>query len=478
MASITAALNNGAQALASIETALNAVQNNVANARTSGYAAQQVNFSARPFDVAHGLIGGVQATVTSTRDQYLEQSVRADTSSLGFFQRQNSLLQSLQSAFSVSGDTGIPGALSDFASGFSTLSGSPNDTSARSAVIQAATTVAQAFNQAAAQISQVDSGARAAASSLVGQINALTSHIAALNSDIQNGARDDAGISADLNNSLESLSSLANISVSYQSDGTAQVLLDGQSPLVLGSQSQPLSIRPQTVDSAASYPSADPGIDVVAQDGTVLTAEATQGELGAALQVVNQTIPGYIGDSTQQGELNRLAQTFADRVNQILTSGEVSSGPPAVYGSPLFAYDSSNATNTASSLAITSITPDQIATMSPGPPSVANGVATELAGITNPTNSSDLIDGQSYSAFYGQLSGKVGTAASQASSDLQTQQDLTTQAQNQRQQVSGVSLDAQAAQLLSLQEAYQATARLITVLNTVQQAAVDIIPQR
>jgi flagellar hook-associated protein 1 FlgK len=481
MSSISAALNSSAQALSAIETALDTVQNNVANANTAGYATQQVNFSALGFDVSEGLAGGVQASVTSTRDQYLEQSVRTETTALGFLEQQNASLANVQSAFSVSGDSGdagVAGALASFASSFSTLSVSPDDSSAKANVIQAATTVAEAFNQTASQLSQVSTQAQQQASSLVGQINTLTTHIASLNGEIQNGGQNDAGLSADLNNSLDSLSQLLNVTVSYNSDGSASVLLDGQTPLVLGTQAEALSIKSQPIAPDAAYPNATPGIDLVGQDGMVLTSQATQGQLGAVLQIVNQTIPSYLGNSTEEGGLNQLAQTFADRVNAILTAGQVSAGPPPVNGSPLFTYDASTDTNAASSLAVSStITPSQIATIDPGPPVVNNGVATELADIADPSNAADLIDGQSYTSFYGQLAAEAGNAASQASTGLQTQQDLTTQAQNQRQQVSGVDLDTQAAQLLSLQQAYQATARLITIINTIQQAAVNIIPE-
>jgi flagellar hook-associated protein 1 FlgK len=209
---------------------------------------------------------------------------------------------------------------------------------------------------------------------------------------------------------------------------------------------------------------------------TDITAQASQGKLGALLQIVNQTVPQYLGDKTQIGELNRLASSFANRVNAILTAGQVSSGPPVVQGSPLFKYTTE--TTAAASLRVDpSMTADRIATIDPGPPGSANGVATELANITDPVNTADLIDGQTFTSFYGELAGTAGAAAAQNSTDLSTQQDVTTQAENLRSQASGVSLNDQAAQLLTLQQAYQATAKIITVLEAISQTAVGIIPQ-
>lgn len=471
-------LNISANAMTAIQRALDAVQNNVVNANTAGYAAEQVGFSARSFEPTSGLAGGVQLELSSTRDEYLEQSVRSETSALGFLTQQGPLLDSLQAQFSVSGDAGVPGALSSLASSFAKLSTNPGDMSARANVIQAASALAQSFNDIAASISQISTQAAQQASSTVDQINTLSSHIARLNAKIQGGAQSDAGLAADLNRSLESLSNLVNISVSYGADGSASVLLGGQTPLVLGSAVDTVQLQNQPANPAANYPNAPPKVRLVTQDGNDVTAQATQGQLGALLATHNNAIPTYLGDSTQPGELNRLAKTFADRVNQILTTGQVSSGPPAVPGTALFSYSTAGDTSIAASLAVnTGITPDQIATIDPGPPLSSNGTASELANLTNPSNSADFIDGQSFTAFYGQLSGQAGAASAQSATDLQTQQDLTAQAQNQRSQASGVSLNDQAAQLLTLQQAYQATAKLITVLDNLSQAAIDMLPQ-
>jgi flagellar hook-associated protein 1 FlgK len=470
MPGFSVALNSTANALSAIQQALDAVQNNTVNASTPGYASQNVTFSAQAFDPGHGLTGGVEVSLSSSRNQYLEQSVRTETSTLGLFEQQSPLLTSLQNAFDTSGNAGIPGALSSFADSFSTLSASPNDPSAQANAIQAAATVAQAFNQTAAQIQQVADQATGQASMAVTQINALVRHIAAVNAAIQNGSQKDAGAAADLNNSLDSLSELVNISVTNNADGSASVLLDGQTPLVLGSQAYALTILPHAGSSAAAYPGGDAGLQLLSQDGTDVTAQATQGKLGAALQVRNQTVPYYLGSQSQQGVLNTLAYSFASRVNAIVTAGQLAAGSTVA---PVF--DVSNDTSAASTLAVTSITPSELVA-SDG--TAGNGVATELADITNPTNPLDLMSGgQSFTAYYGTFSGKAGLDASESATNLTTQQDLTTQAQNQRTQASGVSLNAQAAQLLSLQQAYQATARIVTVLESLSQTVVNLIPQ-
>jgi len=215
---------------------------------------------------------------------------------------------------------------------------------------------------------------------------------------------------------------------------------------------------------------------VYGSDGTDITVQATGGQLGALLRVRNQTLASFIGDATQPGDLNRMAKQFADRVNQILTSGNISDGPPAVSGVPLFTYDATNDAGVAQTLAVDpTVTADQLATIDPGPPYVSNGVPLALSQMATPLQDADKIDGVSYNQFYGQLAGRVGTALNDATDSQQVQQSLLAQAKDLRQQYSGVSLDEEATILIQFQRAYQANSRFITVLDQLTQSAIDLL---
>jgi flagellar hook-associated protein 1 FlgK len=217
-------------------------------------------------------------------------------------------------------------------------------------------------------------------------------------------------------------------------------------------------------------------VRIQASDGTDITSQTTGAQLGALLQVRNQLLPSYIGDAYQAGDLNVMAKQLADRVNSVLTAGNISDGPPPVPGVPLFTYDAANATNTAASLAVDpSVTPDQLAAITPGPPELSNGVPLALSALASPVQSADKINGLSYSEFYGQLAGRVGTALNDATSSKDVQQSLLSQAKDLRQQYQGVSLDEEATILMQFQRAYQASSKFITVLDQLTQATIDIL---
>jgi flagellar hook-associated protein 1 FlgK len=66
---------------------------------------------------------------------------------------------------------------------------------------------------------------------------------------------------------------------------------------------------------------------------------------------------------------------------------------------------------------------------------------------------------------YGQLVARLGVASSTAQTQSANQEVLINQLQRQRQQTSGVSLDEEATHLLQYQRAYQASARVISVMD-------------
>ncbi len=418
------------------------------------------------FDPSNNLWGGVQAGNTqSARNSFAEQSVWSANQQVGMATQETSNLQSLQSIFDVSGTSGIPGALTALYSAFSAWSSSPGSATAQQQVIAAAQGVAQSFNSASANIGAIRNQAGQQTQSTITQINQLTSQIASLNGQIRDGGQNDGGLQAQLYSNLEQLSNLANISVQPQSDGTVSVLLNGQIPLVTGQTQSPLSVT--AVNPPGSTSDATPHQQILTATGQDVTAQVQSGQLGGLLQITNSILPSITGDTAQQGSLNQLAQAIADRVNNLLTSGTTSSGTAGV---PLFAYNSSSPTSVAGTLAVSSgITASQLAAVDPGPPSVANGIADKLAQLQSPSDPLDMLSGFSYTDFYSGIASNVGTLESSASQTQQTQTQVLTQAQSARSQVSGVSLNDQAAALIQFQDAYQASAQaLSTIDKTIQ----------
>jgi flagellar hook-associated protein 1 FlgK len=181
-----------------------------------------------------------------------------------------------------------------------------------------------------------------------------------------------------------------------------------------------------------------------------------------------------LGNAQQQGTLNQFAQTLADTVNQILESGTVSTTAGAAAGTALFTYDSSNATNVAASLALNpAISPGQLAPVDSS--GNANGNANQLADLGSAGNAAGNIDGMNLVQFLAQMSSAIGQENQTATTNQTTQQQVAAQATSLREQVSGVSLDEQATDVLQFQRAYQASAQVLTVLNDILDSTMNMM---
>jgi len=453
MATLTTALYNSAQALRVIGQSLAVTQNNVTNAQTPGWARQVQTVEARPLDIAEGLPGGTYAgPLVSTRDTWAEASVRQQQSALSFSQQTVSDLNYLQPLFDLTGASGVSGAINNLFKSFSQLSINPNDTVSRQNVLTQAQATAQAFQQAATGIMNQATTVENETRGTVDDINRLGGIIAQINSQTRVNADGsvDAGVDAQMYSTLEELSQDVSFTTIRGADGKVSVYLGGQTPLVLGDTAY-------GIQGDFSLPQAQ----ITGHDGKDITGQLTGGRIGSQINTTNNLLPSYLSG------VNSLAQTLADQVNTTLAGGLDQNGQAPT--EDLFDY--SAASGAAYTLSVNPLTPDQIAAASPDAPG-GNGNALALSALAN----AKLVNGYTFSSAFGNLGGQVGQDISNAQSQQQAQENLLTQAQNLRAQVSGVNLDEEAATLINEQQAYQATAKMFDILNTLDDAVLGMIP--
>ncbi len=421
------------------------IQDNLANANTPGYADQNQTLIADSY-------GGVTAgVVLSTRSDYLEQSVRAQTTLLGAAEQQSTDLAPLQSLFDLSSTSGVSGSLNSFFNSFSSLSVSPNDAAARQNVITQAQALATSFNQAAIGLHSASSDVQVEASNSISTINRIAADLTAINQhySASQAGPPNPGLDAQATADLENLSEVANFTVLH-TDGQINVYLGGQTPLVLGGKQFQVSADFSTGQTAIK--------DSLGND---ITSQIAGGQLGAQIQENNVTLPGYLNS------LNNLAQTFADTVNNGLSQGVDKNGNTPVTN--LFSYNT--AADAAYTLSVTpGITSDQIAAALPSAPG-GNGNALALAQLATASNA----NGFTFTQSFGNLGQQVGSDVSNAKRNTSEQQNLVTQARAQRAAVSGVSLDTEAAKLLQFQQSYQAIGKMVTVLNSLTTAVLQMV---
>ena len=122
-------------------------------------------------------------------------------------------------------------------------------------------------------------------------------------------------------------------------------------------------------------------------------------------------------------------------------------------------------------------------TLSPGTPAAGDTFSLTPGGIASNANiqamtglaTQNLVSGQPLSGAYGTLVGQVGSAGESANFNAQAAQGVLSQIQSVQQSISGVNLDEQAAQLVTYQQAYQASAQVISAAQSLFQSLLAAI---
>ncbi|MCC6590838.1 MAG: flagellar hook-associated protein FlgK [Bryobacterales bacterium] len=443
MGSLLAALNVAADSMRTMQRAIDVTSNNVMNAKTPGYAKQSLQMLARQLDLPGGLGGGLQSGIQiSYRDESYETAVQDAAHDYGRASQRSQILSQVEPVFDISGNTGIGAALDKFFEGFSLLSVNPNDNATRRSVIDRAQDLANQFRFADSSLGSADANALGQLKDKVSAINRIGAQIQDYNAKVQqrSASASDAGLDAQVHQSMEELAALADFDVIRREDDTLQISLGGQTPLVIGKTLNALS-----VDSTGKVMS---GTDDIGN-------QFQSGEIKGVLEVRQQVQDLRTG-------LSDLATAFAGQVNSSLAAGLDKNG--ATPARDLFQI--SGGTLTVNS----AFTTDDVAAASAGAPG-GNGNALSLAAL----GTAKTIGTLTFSQAYGRIASDVGGELEQSRDEENTQQLLLSQAKTLRQDAQGVSLDEEAANLMAFQRGYQATAEVVRILNSLTETTINLL---
>jgi len=459
MASLTSLSDLSAGALAADQAALNATANNVANQNTVGYTRQVVDFEPTDTVTINSTSNYAQAptiTTNSQRSRVLEQAVQLATQAQSSTASQSSVLSAIQNVFAISSSstasatTPIGTALNSFFSSLTALSANPSDAPTQQAVISAAGNLADAFNSAASQLSQIAISIGTQLSSTAPLVNSLTQDIASLNTRI--AAQDpnsDAGTLEDQRqNDLAQLSQYIGFDQIKTQNNGIDLTTTGGTSLVLGSASFNISVTP-----------ASTGYSVLDSAGNDISAGIQGGSIGGLLSAQSVDLPNALTG------LNSIALNLGNAVNAQNAAGVTASGTA---GGSLFSGVGTVAGEAGSLTAVTSIS--ALASATAGEGTSGNTNAQALAALGTATNAS----GQTFSGVYASLLSSVGNAAANATTANTSQQTVLTNATTQRDSYSAVSLDEEASNLTNYQRSYEAAAKLFSIVDQLMTSAINL----
>ena len=441
MADLFSSLSMAARSLDVNRFALEVVGHNLANVYTPGYTHRSAILAeVPPLDLAGAGSGAEVLGVQAARAPLIERRLYQERPAAG---RERAVSEQLEIVEAGLGDPGhsIDARLSEFFDAFATLAEDPTSSVARRVVTLQGSSLARAFQELSTQFAGARRGADAELRGVVGTINTLAQEVSSLNAAIVTATSGTEEALIDRReNALRSLSELVDIGVIYRDNNAIDVTVGNGRAIVAGEHAYSLT-------AVSTGPS---GLATLHSGSFDVTAEVTGGRLGGYLEIRDVTVPGYADG------LDALAYSFVGTVNTQHAAGFTLDGST---GGAFFTPPGSVAGAAAAMSVSAAILADggRIAASSSTTYTGDNQNARALAELRNASPSA--ID------EWGVLVHRVAADRQASLSELETREDVLTQLESLRNQITGVSIDEEAATMLRFQRAYEANARFFSVVD-------------
>lgn len=453
-------LNTALSGLQAHKAVIDVIGHNISNVNTDGYTRRQVLLepsvgtrmgSLYDSRFAWDNLGVNIAGVNRIRDDFLDQKARAAMAGSAQGTRLDSILGGIETVFPEPSDSSIASKLAAFWNAFADAANSPGAVPQRAAVLAQASNVVSSLHQASADLTAQHTDITNQLSMAVARANTLAHQVADLNDQIRAAtvANMDPGDLQDQRDRLvDDLTKLTGATVRQADHNQVDVMLGG-SPMVSGGYVSEIST---TNTGALPAP-----LDTLQVQGTQLRWSADGyvvagygGEIGAMVQGVNDVIPRYMH------ELDTIAGALVTSVNAIHQTGQ---GQDTVNDVNLDFFDPAN--TRADNIKLSSDVdgqPSRIALGAVGAGTLDGSIGHQLAAAGSAVGSPD--------ALHRAMIGRLGVEAQAATTRASTQQAFVVEAENQRTSVSGVNLDEEMTNLVMSQRAYESSARLMSVVDS------------
>lgn len=455
MAGLTDILESARRALMTQRLAMNVTSHNIANVNTLGYTRQRADLIAtQPLKRKAGLIGtGVAVDyIGRLRNQFIDQQVRTNNQYGGDLLAQHQYISQIEALVNEPSDISLNNAMSKFFDSFHELAKNPDSAGIRNIVLQQGVHLSGSFRRLDQGLRKLMSDTDIDVENKLSRINQLAKEISELDlqitsQQVNNVSPNDAKDQRDLK--IEELSKLVNIKVSEDSRGSTMVSVGG---LVIASRAGAVELRAERVGSSLN----------IVSDLTGSSVNINAGELGGILKARNTIVPDYLT------KLEQLASNLISRVNTLHSSGYGLGNPPST-GINFFTgtgtSDIDIDTNILNNL-------NNIAASSDGAPG-DNAIALAIAGVED----EKILNGgtTTLKQFYASLVSGLGSQINNVENNIRMGDLINSQLENQRQSVSGVSIDEEMTNMIKYQRSFDAAAKVVNSVNELYQTILNMV---
>jgi len=496
------------RALTASQICIDVTGNNIANADTEGYTRQRVDLVSissggysQKYMVTGASVGyGVAADgISQLRDPFLDLRFRTENAESGKLETIVSGLSDLENIFDETTSEGLQTQLTNLLTQLQTFSNTPTSSDIASIVRTAAQQVAQIMNTYSQQIDQVrDQEIYGLKTSTVeNDFNSLVKNIASLNEQIredQTHGNPSNELMDRRNTLIDELSKLANIQVSSTPVKISESITIDRVSISLYDASTGTSIglvddalyNTLSVDTTGDAVSIDLNSSFGAHETKDITDHITGGAIKGYLDIINgggAFADETAGENTFKGvpyykaTLDTFAAKFAQVFNDMNALEDTSTTPSTITPKPLFEASDGGTEITAGNIQLTDAWLDDATYLtttkdpdasSGGSDNILKMIQAMNSGHTflvDPADSSSILFEGSFEQF---VSGTISDLALDVSlhqSYTETSGTVLSNLFNERESLSGVSLDEEGVNLLAYEKAYNAAARFMTVID-------------
>lgn len=444
------------RALSSQQIALTTTGHNIANANTENYSRQRVVMQPTNPSPRYEFLVGTGIDVNAIKrvsDQFINAQLNQQQQSLGWFETMESKYSQLEEAYGEPSEMGLSNAINMLFDSWNNLANNPDDLNARDIVLQRAQNLAQRFNSTSERLTNIQTSVKKEFSNSVDEFNSLSKRIADINSQIvsRSGGSNSGDLLDQRDALLRRMSELANVKISESDNGQVMLSLNGK---VFLQRNNYIEIEMPKESSNLS--------DLKWSDSNK-TVNLQNGIMAALAKFHDEIIPESIK------ELDSLAVSIAENINSIHETGY------GLDGSTSNRFFDSATTNAANIKVDQNIVADVNKIAASSDLHTGNGdLALQISRIQDKTFSIKNKTA-TFSDYFGDMIASLGNAKQEATASKQGQQLFVGQLEQDRQAVSGVSLDEEMTNLVKYQKAYQAAARLVTMADDLADTVLNMV---
>jgi len=465
-------LGIGEQSLYVTRQGVDTAGHNIANAQVEGYSRQRVNVNARQPILKGGNLIGNGAYVDSIKrahDQWTENQINRANQQSGFTAARLDALRAIENVFSPELDAGIAEEMTDFFNGLQELANIPDDLTARTNVREAATSLTAAFRRVDGDLRRNQQDLNERINQECYDLSSKLESIARLNVKIREAETLPGAFENDMRDERDRLlrDVTTKIDITYYEDQHNMVSVRGpkNTTLVDGGNAARVEGVTDTTREGLSK------IQIVDWEGSSrrdVTDATGAGGISALLEVRDKVVPNLIEKN------NQIAASLIDSVNAALVTGFGIKDYQEATGRNFFkpVTDKSIAARDFSiDDAIINSTDAIAAASSPMAPG-DNVIVNEMIKLKDAKlleNGNATLHG-----YYANVIGVLATEVVRADHMKNADEVVLSDLKNQRESVSGVSMDEEAANLMRWQANFTASSKLITTVDQMLETVLSL----